>query len=157
MSGYLTIYFKAALFRCKCCNYETEIYFNAEYLVEGCDDLCECNRKGHYKFSSIYISRDDLDGIVLHGQFASLPDDKNKCLSCLGVSQVSWKEVVTVCIKCEASAMYFAKDVVGKNIHQYGDWCRDWVKPAHPCLIFKDEDGSEIIALNGLLSNISSS
>ncbi len=149
------IYFQASLFRCECCLYETEIYYNEENLTGGVDNLCACNRVGHYKFSPIYISRDDLDDIVLHGQFASLPEDKNFCTQCLGKPLVSWQEIVPMCIKCKKESMHFVNNVEGKNISLYAEWCRDWARPSHPDMIFIDEKGSQIFVINGLLSGIS--
>lgn len=151
-------YCQAALFRCNCCNYEAEIYFNDEFLKESEEGLCEnCGKEGHYKFDSILINRDDLDGIVLHPQFASLPDDKNKCSSCSGIEKISWKEVVVKCIKCSKDAMYFDSDTEGKNIKLYKEWCIDWAKPAHPDMMFTDERGHVIYYVNGMLSRISAS
>ncbi len=113
-----TIYFQASLFRCEFCSYETEIYYNEEYLKEGVDDLCACNRAGHYKFSPILINRDDLDDIVLPGQFACLPEDKNFCTACLGKALVSWKDVVPLCIKYGKTSMTFIMRTINSSTSQ---------------------------------------
>lgn len=153
------IYCQAALFRCSCCNYQAEIYYNEEFLTNSNDDEpCDCcNKAGHYKFSAILIHRDDLDDIVLHGQFASLAEDKNKCIACLNVTHVSWKEIVPLCIQCKEDTMQYVHDVEGKNIQLYAEHCREWAKPSHPNLMFTDSSGSELLFLNGMFSKFSAS
>lgn len=152
------IYCQAALFCCDCCNYKTEIYYNEEFLRVSEDGLCDkCGIEEHFKFDPILINRDDLEGIVLHPQFASLTDDKNKCSSCSGIEKISWKEVVVKCIKCNKDSMHFVCDVKGKNIKLYEEWCKDWAKPAHPDLMFKDERRHSYFYLNGMFSRVSGS
>ena len=158
MPEHQNVYCQAALFCCNCCNYETEIYYNEEFLEDSEECLCDnCRQKRHYKFPRILINRDDLDDIVLHPQFASLPDDKNKCSSCSGIEKIRWKEVVVKCIKCNKDAMHFVRDVKGKNIKLYEEWCKDWAKPTHPDLMFKDERGHSYFYLNGMISELSAS
>ncbi len=39
LTEYQNQYCEAALFRCNCCNYETEIYYNEEFLEESEEKL----------------------------------------------------------------------------------------------------------------------
>ena len=150
------IYCEAALFRCNCCNYETEIYYDEEFLKESEECLCDkCGHEGHHKFDIVVIYRDDIDGTISHPQCAELPDDKNKCKSCSGIEKISWKEVVVACMKYHKDSMHYVQDVEGKNMKLFEEQCKDWAKPAHPNIGYLDEKGISWQHLNGILAGIS--
>ena len=156
MSENKNIYCEAALFRCNCCNYETEIYYDEEFLKESTECLCDnCGHEGHYKFDIVAIYRDDIDGSILHGQCAELPKDKNKCNSCSGILKISWKELVVTCMKCDKVTMHYVRDVEGKNMMLFEEQCKNRAKPAHPNIMYIDKKGISWQHLNGILAGIS--
>lgn len=147
----MTVYYSCAIFTCKCCNYQTEIYSNQEYLdvyIEPKESICPnpciaCGRPFMPSFDPGIIYRTDLNDISpLHPQCAELPTNKVACKECLNIDKMHWTELEAHCPKCNSSSMVFTYLTQGKHIQLFKKWAEEWAKPSAPELSYYLRDGT---------------
>jgi hypothetical protein len=148
-----SFYFSCAIFQCRQCGYQTEIYSADEYLPEQDNSYCAlCKFDGKTKWDVILIHRNDIcDEAILHPQCAFVEG----CKSCQGEGQKHWTEMSVRCPHCKVDSMQFSQFTTGKHITTFKEYCLEWSKPQHPPLEFAANNDKTWIFLSGPYSLMS--
>lgn len=146
------IFCEVGMFKCSCCEYETEIYSDQEWLEEDWKSeckLCHSISNKTYEFGVIYRA-DICEETILHPQCAYLPEHLDCCHKCNKRERIHWTELLVNCPSCTVGdslgihTMVFSYYVSGLHFDYFYRQCKDHAKPVSPPLIIVNEKGEKV-------------